>query len=372
MHKYIFAAALVLSIAFSCSSPNALRFSSEHEISGDDPLLAASAAPSLGDRLEYGSLRVICPGKTLNSLESLSRFIISSGFVKSLLAGSPYSSAIAAGSGIVAGVLSDALSPDARGYTGTKAAMGAAIGAAMNSGYSCSSIEKAAGYYYSYSLDDYISDICAGKNPIKRTISLLGDRPSSSRLVAVEELPDWYEEIEPASAELASAIREGTLSRRQALERLIDGLSELPLCHEASQDYIPLLRRLADEDSPAFFPLYWAVRNFREDCPFNYSGFYLSDIRDGVVYLSNGSDELPVAVLLEEEGGRAVELIPQRELNFSGLLPLKGRAVEFRDFSIYNGTVPRESPRRLGSNYLFILPLVAVLLLMRWRDEKGS
>jgi hypothetical protein len=378
MYKHIVAVAFVLTLVFaSCDSPYAVRFQEEHKTyPPGEPRLAALVYPDISNRLSYGLYKSICPGKPLKSLEKAADLLINSQFAKNLASeygvGSSSMAALGMVSDYVSQVISDSLYPEALGYGGTKEAMAAAVGTALSSNYSCSSIEPAAKLYYDYGRDDYIADVCHGKNSIKTLLALFRKQAPTAPLVAVsrgEEAPESFTDVYLRDPSVGEALRKGEVTREKALKLLVNGLSRYPLCHEVVKDYEVDLLRMAGQGDPHFFALYDAVLDFKRNCPLRFSGYVLDGI-EGDHLIFSGDAGAPMLVVLKDDSGKYVaEVIPNTTLQpFSKPLPLKGEDVWVQDDSTAysnGGATP------LKFNYVMLIPL-ALIVVYGWERVKKN
>jgi len=357
----------------SCDSPYAVLFQGEHRsFPSGDPQTAALIFPELTDRLSYGAYKSLCPGKPLKSLEKAANLMIGSQFIKNIASehGIDASSVtISMVSEYLTQVVSDSLAPEALGYEGTKEAMAAAVGTALSSNYSCGSIEAAAKLYDSYGRDDYFSDICNNKNPLKTLLGLLKKATPAAALVAVPtgfEFSEDYVEVYLRDPAVGKSLRDGKINRKKALETLVAKLGDLPICHEITRDYESLLLEMAESGDPNFFALYDALADFKANCPIRFSGYVLDDIQGSTLIFSDGSTTVPLFVVSGENSRRVVEPLPSMNLtlDFSEPLPLKGEDIWIQEES----GAPEGA--RLKFNYLLLIPLVLIALYGWKRDKK--
>ncbi|GEM_PF-3655809 len=360
MHKPFIAFVLVLTSVLACDSPYAVIFQEEHRAyPPGDPRVAALTYPDLYDRLSYGLFKSVCPGKPLRSLEKATEFFINSLFFKN--------SGGAVSSEFLSRMVSDSLSPEALGYEETKRAMEAAIGTAISSNYSCDSIESAARIYYEYGWDDYLVDVCDGKNSLRTLLGLLEkSRPQSLVAVSSWSVPDFPSRVYERDSSIGEALMKGKISGRKALELLAGKLEGYPLCHEVVLDYRDELMRMASVEDPQFFALYDALLEFERDCPLSFSGYVLDSIDEETLIFSKGEEKLPLLLVSGDGHPRVVEKLPELNISFhSRPLPLKGE-----NFWVEKTPVRRE----LGVNYLMLLPLAVLLIWWGrrgWEREKG-
>jgi len=349
----------MLTSVLDCNCPSAVIFQEEHRTyPPGDPRVAALTYPNLYDRLSYGLFRSLCPGKPLRSLEKATKFFINSRFFKN--------NGGATTSEFLSKMVSDSLSPEALGYDGTKRAMEAAVGTAISSNYSCDSIESAARIYYEYGWDDYLADVCGGKNSLRTLLNLL-KKSSPRSLVAVSSwsVSDFPLEVYARDGSIGEALMKGRISGKKALELLVKKLENYPLCHEVVLDYRDELMRMASVEDPQFFALYDALLDFEKNCPLVFSGYVLDSVEGETLIFSRGEEKLPLLLVSGDEKRRVVERLPELNISFhSRPLPLKGE-----DLWVERAPIKRE----LGVNYLMLLPLAVLLVWWgreRWGHEK--
>ena len=202
MYKHIIAAVFVLTAVFSCDSPYAVQFQTDHrEYPPGDPEVAALLHPTLASRIEFGFFKQVCPSKPLKSVEKAAKFIIASNFVKKALPdilGTSGVILLPAISVAASQMVTDSISPEAMSYETAKASMAAAIGTAMVSDYSCESVESAARTYYAYDRAAYLSDLCGGGNTPETLVKNLKKSRGEAGLIAVpfkSPIPPSFTEI---------------------------------------------------------------------------------------------------------------------------------------------------------------------------------
>jgi len=371
MFKHIIALFFVLSFAFACGSPYAVKFSSEFSYPAMDPKLAAITAPSVSDRLDYGLSKMICSNKPLKSLDSAVSSIIESGFFKNLAEAFGPLKTIKPVLGQLPTLLTNSLSSQALGFGGSKTAMRAAIGAAISSKYSCDSIEKAAEIYYNYDRVTYFSDLCGNSDTLKTIMSLL-EKQAPEKLKATtltQDLSPYFIDIFNHNEVLASKVMNREMDRKTALKTLAKNLDDLPLCHEATKKYVNTLISLASIDSPLFFPLYDEIYNFRKNCPLNFSGYYLEKISGDSLYFSNGKKTYPLLEIKESLGVKVLERHPNAPFTFniSGIAPISGTDKYF-DTSI----MPSEKKSKLSFGFAALVLMSFGLLFGLWVRAKKT
>ncbi|MBR9689687.1 MAG: hypothetical protein GOV01_02225 [Candidatus Altiarchaeota archaeon] len=361
----------------SCGSPYIVQFSDEHiTYPPGDPKLAAISHPDIINRLEYGISKLLCPGKSLKSVEKATKFVIESDFVKNIA--SEYGISIASNVlDFVADqfpkVFSDSLSPDALGYGGTKLAMESIIGTAVSSEYTCDSLENAARLYYTYGRDDYQSDVCSKHNSIKELLAILKTAkrvPSLSAVSLSQELKPYFIDIFSRDEYIGNLVRERKTDRVSALKRLVDGLDKSRLCHESVGDYIPTLIKMANLDSPLFFPLYDSLKSFKESCPFVSSNYILDRIENGTAYFTNGSMSVPLVQISQTTSNdRVLEYLPLTfSVNLSGPVPLNGDDHSFESLVLDDTT----NSKSLSFSMLSFIVLAGILAIGLWVRAKDN
>ena len=270
MYKHIIAAVFVLTAVFSCDSPYAVQFQTDHrEYPPGDPEVAALLHPTLASRIEFGFFKQVCPSKPLKSVEKAAKFIIASNFVKKALPdilGTSGVILLPAISVAASQMVTDSISPEAMSYETAKASMAAAIGTAMVSDYSCESVESAARTYYAYDRAAYLSDLCGGGNTPETLVKNLKKSRGEAGLIAVpfkSPIPPSFTEIYSRDSRIGELLRKGIITRSEALDMLVRELEGLPLCHEVTKDFMADLKEMARLDDLYFFSLYDSVREFR-------------------------------------------------------------------------------------------------------------
>jgi hypothetical protein len=351
---------------FSCSLPFAVNFQNEFgSFPEGDPKIAAIVQPDFSNRLEYGLERQVCPGKPMKSVQNAVKLSIASKFAKKILAGAAGGPALAAVSVMASQIISDSLSPDALGYDGTREAMYSAIGTAIASGYSCSSIDEASKLFYSYGRDDYIADVCAGKSALSTVLGLLKKEAQSQRIVAVSASPEpqaGFSEFYRRDPDTGRRLSGGEITVDQAKKILVKKLEALPMCHEIVGDYTSGLESLSEGE---FFAMYDSILEFLENCPFTFSGdFVLYEVNEHGAFFSDGEQAVSVPKF-----GIPAEYEKEVLQNFSGPFPVKGEDVFFEELRGENKEVAKAG---VESSPLWLLALVplAFLVYRRMKREK--
>ncbi|MBR9681000.1 MAG: hypothetical protein GOU98_04225 [Candidatus Altiarchaeota archaeon] len=360
MYKHIFAIFFLLALVSACDSPYLVKFSNQFSHPKMSPKLAAIIAPDLGDRLEYGFHKLICPSKPLKSLDKAVSSIIEQEFFKNLISKFGPLENLEVVLEKVPYLLTDALSKEALGYANTKRSLEFAIGAAYASDYECTSLEKASELYFSYDKSTYLSDLCGSGDTLKTILNLLEkSKKTSLKATSLDQTKKTaFMDIFKRNEFFASMVVNGGLTRIQALGLLVDDLSTLPLCHESTTKYTNILKKLAASDDPIFFSLYDSVVDFRINCPLTFSGFYLVKIEDDVLYFSDGVSTYPLLTFLENENS-VVERYKDAPLTFniSGTVPLSTYD-EFFDTSV----IPEKETKKLNVGKFSIIALFGALM----------
>ncbi len=156
------------------------------------------------------------------------------------------------------------------------------------------------------------------------------------------------------------------ITRKKALSLMIESLRKKPICHEIVNDYLIELENFAKTEDPNFFPLYDSIKYFLDNCIFEYDGFVLDKVETNKLTFSNKVEN--ISFILKEE-----KWIPERSatLNFSGPIPVKGEDIYFEDEVGEYIPIETNTPFKLQTNYLFILPLVG-LVIWRWKKNEKT
>ena len=374
MYKQLLILAFLLMLVSACTSEYVVKFQGEHRVyPGGDPKVSAIIFPSTSGRLVYGTFKQVCPRKPLKSVEGAVKFVITSNFVKNLISsafpGATIPLAILpAVSATVSQIISDSLAPGALSFSQTKEAMAAAIGTAISSNYTCGSINDAARLYYEFSRDDYIANVCGRKDSVKLVIGLLKKEKTTTSLVAIP-----YQKLEVTPSVIDIYSRDSTIgnklytkeiNRKKALSLLVESLRKKPICHGVVNDYLDKLDELAKLDDPSFFPLYDSVKELLDNCIIEYNGYVLDTVETNKIIFFNKGKNISFEF-------RENKWVPEGTsiINFSGPIPLKGEDKYFEDSTFDYVPGEEKTPLKLKTNYLFILPLVG-LVIWRWKKNE--
>jgi len=309
-----------------------------------DPTLAAMTRADPTDRMEYATVRALCPDRIktelkdtlkLAVLQKLSGVVLKNNLLLFVATSIPE-------------FLKDALSPRIMGYTSIRGAMAAALATAPTNNLDCDKVEAAASLYNHYTYDMYVADICSGTNTLKDILSLLKPVSKQGGTLAVSE----FQNLREKETRLKLQLKE----------------TPLPVCY-------PCLAEWFNQSLSEDVWLALAISEVMTSCPVTYQTGNLSAtltrFEGGVAYLDISGKEVP-AFLVTDWSIQNLLDVP-----VSGPFPVGDAEtilnLKPHEISYSSATTPRWNfPVVLGISFLTSAIAVGAVGFMFWRKRNDS